>query len=139
MPRYVVSDQILDSAGKCLLHLSWFTPENTAASDIMHYIVNVNGENSINQPSNADQYLTTAAYSLCNCTSNTVYIYAVNHCGHIGQSTPIFYTGPDPKVLPTVMCTLNGDLIITTETESSFTTCTVPQGQSEGIYIPVRS
>lgn len=125
MPQNMVSDQRMDSEGRCIVHLSWNVPDNTAATDIFNYMIHINGINKFNETSNGViQNLTMTTYAQCDCSPHTVSISAVNHCGQVGENTSTTVINQGQR-LPSSTCSTTTEAAPTTVIYTTFDPNTV--------------
>lgn len=70
-----------DTTGTCVLTLRWNPPSNIIVTDVMYYMIHINGTHFTNVTS------TSTAFPVPTCAAHLIRISAINHCGRVGPST----------------------------------------------------
>ena len=91
MPRDMNAIQTMDSAGNCILSVTWKIPSNTMIGDVIGYSVYINGRPNMSIPNNDNATSMLTTYSICgHCSSHNVSVRAINRCDRLGVITPNF-------------------------------------------------
>lgn len=87
---YLTEDQM----ARCRIHVSWTLPINVNYTDVMYFVVLINGMierivNTTNKP------LISTYFSVCSCDPRRVGVSAVNHCDIMGPSSKDILVHPE--------------------------------------------
>jgi hypothetical protein len=88
-----------DTTRGCTLHISWIVPEDTAVSDIKHFMIFIDGVNIHNETNPENATFLSLSYLIRTCTPHNTSISIVNRCDRVGPlSSTIRTISPEPLV-----------------------------------------
>ena len=97
----------------CSLHISWIIPDNTNISDIIHYVIYIDGVNVHNETNANNETFLSLSYLVRSCGPHNTSVSIVNHCDQAGPpSATINIVSPEPLVCDDIVCednTITGD------------------------------
>ena len=123
------SQLIMDTAGRCAIHVALTRPNNIAIEDVDHFSVTINKHKNINITNTNNNSLLLINHPVCNCNHHNINISAVNRCGEDGSSISDVL---QPTTLPDLPCY---DDSTTTSTEWITTTCISSKSYISPLYL----
>ena len=89
----------------CTLHVSWIIPDNTAISDISHFMIYIDGVNIHNETNLNGETFLSLSYFVRSCAPHNISISSINRCGRAGPPSPTISTvSPEPVVCDDIVC-----------------------------------
>ena len=105
-PQGIMTTQRKDNCtGRCTILLGWSPPINIATEDVSHYIVYINGTNTLSQKNEVDKNFTLTAYAVSSCGAHQISVSVVDRCGQEGQGSPLIMLDQEPLPLSLIECT----------------------------------